>query len=92
MAEKAVEARIRGRVQGVNYRAWAQAEAEARGLRGWVRNCPDGSVEALFVGPGGTVDEMLELCREGPTVARVDAVEARDAAEAPDVAGFEVRR
>ena len=92
MAEKAVEARISGRVQGVNFRAWTQEQAEARGLRGWVLNNPDGSVEAVFAGPSGTVDEMLDLCRQGPAVARVDSVETRDLAEDPGVARFEVRR
>ena len=92
MAERSVQARISGRVQGVSFRAWTQEQAEARGLRGWVRNCPDGSVEAVFAGPGDTVDEMLALCRAGPAVARVDAVETADLAEPPDLRGFEIRR
>ena len=92
MAERSVQARISGRVQGVSFRAWTQEQAEVRGLRGWVRNLPDGSVEAVFAGPAGTVDEMLALCRAGPAVARVDSVETADLAEPPDLRGFEIRR
>jgi acylphosphatase len=65
---------IRGRVQGVGYRAWVEWEATARGLEGWVRNRRDGSVEALFAGPAEVVAEMIALCRRGPPMAKVDAV------------------
>jgi acylphosphatase len=65
---------IRGRVQGVGYRAWVEHEAMARGLEGWVRNRRDGSVEALFAGPADVVSRMVALCRRGPPTARVDAV------------------
>ena len=75
--ERAVGVRIEGRVQGVWYRGWAVAEAERRGLRGWVRNRSDGSVEALFVGPAETVADMIEACRRGPPAARVRAVVER---------------
>ena len=81
----AVRVEIRGRVQGVWYRAWTAQEAQARGLRGWVRNRRDGSVEALFIGPQDKVDSMVEACREGPPAARVDSVQrfaARDDGEA----------
>ena len=74
----AVEARIRGRVQGVWYRSWTEGEATRLGLSGWVRNEPDGTVSALFVGPRPAVEEMLAACREGPPAARVDAVESRE--------------
>ncbi|HET7410309.1 MAG TPA: acylphosphatase [Paracoccaceae bacterium] len=82
----AVEARIRGRVQGVWYRGWTDDEATRRGLSGWVRNEPDGTVSALFVGPRAAVEEMLAACREGPIAARVDAVERREI-EPPTVTG-----
>ncbi|HTL12417.1 MAG TPA: acylphosphatase [Bdellovibrionota bacterium] len=77
---KSVRARIRGRVQGVGYRASTAAEVERRGgeVRGYVRNLPDGSVEAVFAGPSDAVDAMLEWCRSGPPMARVDAVEVDD--------------
>lgn len=76
---KAVRARISGTVQGVSYRAWTEREANRLGLYGWVRNRQDGSVEALFVGPPASVDEMLRLCLKGPIYARVDSVETEDA-------------
>ena len=65
---------IRGRVQGVGYRAWVEQEARARNLDGWVRNRRDGSVEALFAGPAEVVSDMIALCRRGPSSARVEAV------------------
>ena len=70
----AVRARIYGRVQGVYYRNWTKGEADRIGLHGWVRNRADGSVEALFVGAGSDVDEMLALCHEGSPHASVDRI------------------
>ena len=66
---------ITGRVQGVGYRDWAMATAQRLGLSGWVRNRADGSVEALVVGDDDAVGRMIEACRHGPTLARVDAVD-----------------
>lgn len=66
---------ITGRVQGVGYRDWAMATAQRLGLRGWVRNRVDGSVEALVVGDDDSVGRMIEACRRGPTLAKVDAVD-----------------
>jgi|SRR6185437_12047880 len=68
---------IRGRVQGVGYRAWVEQQATARDLEGWVRNRRDGSVEALFAGPADAVAEMVAQCRRGPSLARVEAVEEK---------------
>jgi acylphosphatase len=65
---------IRGRVQGVGYRAWVEDEATARNLEGWVRNRRDGSVEAVFAGSEDVVSEMIASCRRGPLSARVEAV------------------
>jgi acylphosphatase len=75
----ALQVSIRGRVQGVGYRAWVADEAIARDLEGWVRNRRDGSVEAVFAGPGEVVAEMIAACRRGPPMARVDAVDQREA-------------
>ncbi|WP_370692533.1 acylphosphatase [Reyranella sp.] len=66
---------ITGRVQGVGYRDWAMATAQRLGLSGWVRNRADGSVEALIGGDDDAVGRMIEACRRGPTLARVDAVD-----------------
>jgi acylphosphatase len=65
---------IKGRVQGVGYRAWLEYQAIASGLEGWVRNRRDGSVEAVFAGRPGAVAEMIALCRHGPPSSRVETV------------------
>jgi len=65
---------IRGRVQGVGYRAWVEYQARGLDLQGWVRNRRDGSVEALFEGAEEVVVNMVALCRQGPSSARVDDV------------------
>lgn len=85
-----VEVRITGRVQGVCFRIWTQEEAERQGVSGWVRNEPDGSVRALFVGPRDRVTAMLDRCREGPAAARVSDVESEAVTPPPEVSGFQV--
>jgi len=72
---------VRGRVQGVGFRAFVEDEARARGLAGWVRNRRDGSVEALFSGPSEKVDAVITALRMGPPAARVDNVEINQAGE-----------
>ena len=74
---------IRGRVQGVGYRAWVEHRAMAHDLEGWVRNRRDGIVEALFAGPEAVVTTMIAACRRGPSSARVDALQ--DEAGNPDL-------
>ncbi|HLI13272.1 MAG TPA: acylphosphatase [Alphaproteobacteria bacterium] len=69
-----VRVRIEGRVQGVWFRAWTAEEAAKRNLRGWVRNRKDGSVEAQFAGVLDQVDAMVEACRRGPPLARVEGL------------------
>jgi acylphosphatase len=66
---------IRGRVQGVGYRAWVDHQANLRHLEGWVRNRRDGSVEALFAGPAEVVSGMIASCQRGSSSARVEAVQ-----------------
>lgn len=78
---------VSGVVQGVGYRAWTVAKARELGLDGWVRNRVDGRVEALFAGPAEAVARMVDACRRGPRLARVDAVRSTDTAE-PIEAGF----
>jgi len=82
--------RIRGRVQGVWYRAWAVEEATRRGITGWVRNRRDGSVEALLAGEEAKVDDMILACRRGPPLAKVDSISSEATAEEPPQ-GFEQR-
>ena len=70
--------RISGKVQNVWYRAWTVEQAEARGLRGWVRNLSNGDVEALFVGSADKVADMIQACHQGPKAARVTNVAVED--------------
>ena len=70
---------IRGRVQGVGYRAWAEVAALECGIEGWVRNRRDGSVEAVFGGPENDVAAMIAQCRRGPPGAWVDTIDQREA-------------
>jgi acylphosphatase len=76
---------VRGRVQGVGYRAWVQDQALRLDLEGWVRNRRDGAVEAVFAGAEEAVAAALEACHRGPPAARVDAVEAQEAEEAEKI-------
>ena len=70
---------VRGRVQGVGYRAWTERSALSHGLTGWVRNRRDGSVEAVFIGDQDAIAAMVQACRSGPAGAFVEAVDQRDA-------------
>jgi acylphosphatase len=83
---------IRGRVQGVWYRASAQAAAAERGLVGWVRNEADGSVQALAEGPKEQVESFVSWCWQGPPAAKVEDVEVRWVAPEGELHGFEVVR
>ncbi|MBZ0237038.1 MAG: acylphosphatase [Deltaproteobacteria bacterium] len=73
-----VHARVRGRVQGVAYRASTRHEARRLGLAGWVRNLPDGSVELEAQGPTDVVEQLLAWCRKGPSLARVTSVDVTE--------------
>jgi acylphosphatase len=70
---------VRGRVQGVGFRAWTEVTALERGVEGWVRNRRDGSVEVLLAGAEDAVRAMVEACRRGPAGARVEAIDQREA-------------
>jgi acylphosphatase len=81
---------IRGRVQGVGFRYSLARAAETRGVAGWVRNPPDGVVEAVFEGEREPVEAMLRLSSDGPRGAAVEQVEAAE--EEPDgLRGFDIR-
>jgi acylphosphatase len=70
---------VRGRVQGVGFRAWTERVALSHGLKGWVRNRHDGAVEAVFIGADEAVTAMVEACRSGPHGAFVEALDQREA-------------
>jgi len=83
--------RITGRVQGVFFRQWTAEQARSLGVAGWVRNCPDGSVEAHVEGDDTAVAELIEALHSGPPSARVTEVLVTEASP-EDSAGFTVRR
>jgi acylphosphatase len=67
--------RVRGRVQGVGFRDALRVEALRLGVRGWVRNCADGSVQALLQGNDDAVEHLVQWARRGPPLARVRAMD-----------------
>ncbi len=66
---------IHGRVQGVCFRDWTVGTARGLGLSGWVRNLPDGSVEAVAHGDAAAVEDFIRRCHIGPERARVDRID-----------------
>jgi acylphosphatase len=81
---------VHGEVQGVFFRDVTRERAQLHGVAGWVRNNPDGSVEAVFEGDPQAVEEMLDFCHQGPDRAEVERVDVNDST--PDgLSGFEVR-
>ena len=81
---------ITGRVQGVGYRIWAERTASALGIRGWVRNRSDGSVELQATGADDAVAKLIEACSEGPRAAMVTDISVSDA-EDDGSTGFSAR-
>lgn len=90
MPRDAIRLEIEGRVQGVGFRWWAQRQARALGLAGWVRNRREGTVEALAVGETAALDQFERLCWQGPSAARVTSVR-RSAATDDGRSDFEER-
>jgi acylphosphatase len=88
MARRAV---VRGAVQGVGFRFFAERTARGLGVHGWVRNLPDGSVETVAEGDEAAVLEFLARLERGPAGARVDGVAVEESA-VQGLALFEVRR
>ena len=80
---------VHGRVQGVFFRDTTRRMAQSRGVFGWVRNNPDGTVEAAFEGEAEAVEAMVQFAREGPRGAAVETVEVIDA-EPEGLTGFRV--
>jgi acylphosphatase len=89
---KRVRCLVSGRVQGVFFRGATQARMRELGVRGWVRNLPDGRVEALVEGDEAQLDLALAFLRRGPRGAAVEGVVIEDAPGEPAPAGFEIRR
>ncbi|RME66160.1 MAG: acylphosphatase [Nitrospirae bacterium] len=91
MAVKRAHLWIEGRVQGVFYRAWTRQMATGLGLKGWVKNLPDGRVEAVFEGPEEKVQEAIKHCWQGPPAARVTDIDIQWEEPEGDYKGFEIR-
>lgn len=79
-------------MQGVSYRACTRDEAHRLGVRGWVRNLPNGDVEAVAEASAETLERFIAWCRRGPEEARVEAVKVSDDASTAPFSTFEVRR
>jgi acylphosphatase len=81
---------VHGDVQGVFFRDTTRRQAGSRGVTGWVRNCPDGTVEAVFEGEPDAVESMVRFASEGPRGAEVERVDQHE--EEPEgLYGFDVR-
>jgi acylphosphatase len=87
-----VHLRIYGQVQGVFFRASTEAEARRLGLTGWVRNCPDGSVEVVAEGRRDKLETLVAWCRHGPRHAQVDRVEIEWSEASGEFSGFRTAR
>ena len=85
-----VRVTVHGRVQGVGFRETVRRQAQGLGVAGYVENCRDGSVEAVFEGADDAVAQMVGMCRDGPLGARVTHVDEQEE-EPQDAAGFDVR-
>ena len=83
---------IKGKVQGVFYRDWTAQKAKALGLVGWVKNLEDGRVEAVFEGPRQKVSEIIENCREGSVLAKVEHVDALWEGATGEFSSFEIAK
>jgi acylphosphatase len=91
MPEKRVHILVTGIVQGVSFRYYTLQEAMRCGVVGWVRNLPDGRVEAVIEGDEPAVDRMLAWCRDGPRSARVDQLEILPETPTGEFQGFRIR-
>jgi acylphosphatase len=89
--ERRVHLAIRGRVQGVNFRWYARSRAQSLGLAGWIRNRPDGTVEAVVQGPRDAVTRFVEWVHHGPSLAEVERVDMRDEESDASLQTFRIR-
>ena len=81
---------ISGKVQGVGFRYWLQRLAIEKNICGWVKNKTSGNVEALIVGEGKEVLELIKLCKMGPSPAKIDYVQINDYSKDCIKKGFDI--
>ncbi len=91
MGKKRVHVFISGMVQGVYFRAYTKEEADRLGLKGFVRNLPDGRVEAVFEGEEGAIEDMIRWCHVGSPYAKVSGVEFHEEPYTGEFSRFEIR-
>lgn len=91
MQDKRAHLFIKGRVQGVYYRAFTRDTANSLGLSGWVRNLPDGRVEAAFEGSRQIIEQAIKQCYTGPSGAHVEDIEIHWEDSDAKITGFQVR-
>ena len=87
---KCVSLKISGKVQGVFYRQSAKSEAIALGINGWIRNNPDGSVEALVAGNEKSLEQFIKWAKRGPLMAKVEKVDIKEQISEANLASFEI--
>ena len=90
MKKRRVHVWITGRVQGVFFRAYTRDAAQLIGVTGWVRNLPDGRVEAVFEGESDKVERMIEWCREGSPMSRIERVDLLEEVYTGDFDGLAI--
>ncbi len=92
MSQKTVHVYIKGKVQGVWFRATTREQAEKLGINGWVRNMNDGRVEALFEGQAENVDKIVDWCHQGSPLANVKDVKVQELEKPVGCSDFKVKR
>ena len=95
MEDKSSQARVHfrvyGEVQNVGFRYFIHRKASSAGIFGWVKNLEDGSVEAVFEGEKAVVNSVVEDCKKGPKLAKIEKVDIQSEAPTGEFTGFEVR-
>lgn len=92
MNKKTVHVYVKGKVQGVFFRATTKEQAEKRGIYGWVRNVNDGRVEAVFEGEASAVDDMISWCQKGPPLSHVQEVKTQEMHSPLNCTEFKIKR
>jgi len=87
---KSVKVKVFGFVQGIGYRSWTKRKAEELGLKGWVKNLEDGTVESYLEGEEHSLNLMIELMKKGPRFARVEKIEVKSENQVKGYENFQI--